>query len=183
MQKITWTNEFTLPKYNSLGQEINYTAGEKDLNNIYYTAQNSSISGNMQEGYIITNTFEVPNETVTMPVTKVWNDSNNKAQKRPESVTMVLTATSTTPEQIPEEYREIRQTLTDSNVNGTDANKWNYTFSNLPRYDDYGNEITYLLSEEKNRRNRRNILYSRKHRNNRKYDRRVYSNKHIRSTK
>ena len=66
----------------------------------------------MQDGYTITNTFEVPNETINVPVIKVWNDNNNKAQKRPESVTMVLTATSTTTEQIPEEYREIRQTLT-----------------------------------------------------------------------
>ena len=142
-----WTYNFTLPKYNSLGQEINYTADEVDLGNTYY--KKTGIEGDMATGYTITNTFEVPDDTINVPVTKVWNDSNNKAQKRPESVTMVLTATSTTPEQIPEEYREIRQTLTDSNVNETDANKWNYTFSNLPRYDDYGNEITYLLSEEK----------------------------------
>ena len=29
--------------------------------------------------------------TVSVPVTKVWNDNNNKAEKRPESVTLKLT--------------------------------------------------------------------------------------------
>ena len=53
-------------------EKIEGTAG------IFYTVENTQIAGDTKQGYTITNTFEVPNETVTMPVTKVWNDNNNE---------------------------------------------------------------------------------------------------------
>ena len=49
----------------------------------------------MTEGYTITNKFVVPNDTIEVPVTKVWDDNINSAGKRPTEVTLVLTGDDT----------------------------------------------------------------------------------------
>ena len=130
-----WTAEIEVPKYDSLGREINYTVDEEELGNKFY--QKTGITGDMTGGYTITNTFEVPDETVSVPVTKVWNDNNNKAGKRPESVTLKLTGNG----------QEYTHELT-KEENPENANNWTYTFTRLPKYNRLGNEITYAISEE-----------------------------------
>ena len=66
----TWEYTFTdLPKYDANGDEIKYTIAEEqsdEENNKFYQ---SSIS---QSTYTVTNTFDVPDETVSIPVKKVW---------------------------------------------------------------------------------------------------------------
>ena len=140
-----WSHTFSVPKYNAQGQEINYTGDEADLGNIFYTAENKNIVGNMNSGFTITNKFVVPGDTISVPVTKVWDDNNNSAGKRPSSVTLVLTSNDATDVNSPYKY-----TLTaDSNVDLQDTNKWTYTFDNLPKYNSVnGDEIVYTLSEE-----------------------------------
>ena len=134
-----WTVDFTVPKYNSLGQEINYTVDEADLGSIFYTVGNKSISGDMTNGYKVTNTFEVPDEKVEVPVTKVWNDNSNKAGKRPQNVTVKLTGS---------DGQEYEYQMSKGNEVSGDTNTWKYTFTNLPKYDEKGNLVTYTLSEE-----------------------------------
>ena len=134
-----WTVEFTVPKYDSLGNEINYTVDEADLENIFYTKENSNITGDMTNGYTVTNSFEVPDETVEIPVTKIWDDNGNTAKKRPESVTVKLTGS---------DKKEYTQVLSVANVDKENTNNWTYTFRNLPKYDNLGNEVVYTLSEE-----------------------------------
>ena len=56
-----WRAEIEVPKYDSLGREINYTVDEEELGNKFY--QKTGITGDMTGGYTITNTFEVPDET------------------------------------------------------------------------------------------------------------------------
>ena len=99
----------------------------------------------MNSGFTITNKFVVPGDTISVPVTKVWDDNNNSAGKRPSSVTLVLTSNDATDVNSPYKY-----TLTaDSNVDSQDTNKWTYTFNNLPKYNSVnGDEIVYTLSEE-----------------------------------
>ncbi len=140
-----WSHTFSVPKYNEHGQEINYTADEADLGSIFYTEENKVIGGDMSSGYTITNKFVVPGDTISVPVTKVWDDNNNSAGKRPSSVTLVLTSNDATDVNSPYKY-----TLTaDSNVDLQDTNKWTYTFNNLPKYNSVnGDEIVYTLSEE-----------------------------------
>ena len=141
-----WSYEFKVPKYDDLGKEITYTVAEKDLNNIFYTTQNTKVTGNQTAGFTVTNTFEVPDEEVGVPVTKVWNDNNNIAQKRSEEITVILEG-----DQNPEtEGNEIRKeyTLTETNKNESNTNEWKYTFEDLPKYDTYGNEIEYTVKEE-----------------------------------
>ena len=133
-----WEYTFTdLPKYDSLGNEIEYTVEELDTGNIFYTKENSNVAGNMTQGYVITNTFQVPNEKVEIPVTKVWADNNNEAGKRPSSVTLKVTGNGQT----------YRQEVNSNNI-GSDNNTWTYTFTELPKYDSNGNEIEYTIDEE-----------------------------------
>ena len=72
-----------LPKYNKNGDEIEYTIDEEGTNSEFY--QKTDVN---QETRTITNTFKVPEETVTVKVTKNWVDFNNEAQKRPTNVTV-----------------------------------------------------------------------------------------------
>ena len=130
-----WKHTFSVPKYNADGNEINYTIDEKDLGNKFYTKENAVID---QDARTITNKFEVPDEKVSIKVTKVWDDNNNSAGKRPGKVTMVLTGAS----------QAHKQDLTVENADPSNNNNWIYTFNDLPKYDSKGNEINYILSEE-----------------------------------
>ena len=134
-----WSYTFTVPKYDVNGNIINYSANEADLGSIYYTNENKVISGDMTSGYTIRNRFRVPNDTIEIPVTKVWDDNGNKAGKRPTSLVVSLIGNG-------QEYQHILNSK--DNVDPTDSNKWVDTFANLPKYDEKGNEINYLLSEQ-----------------------------------
>ena len=131
-----WTYEFTVPKYDSLGNPINYTADEANLGNKFYTK--TGTTGSMTDGFTVTNTFAVPDETVEIPVTKVWDDDGNSAGKRPANITVKLTGNG----------QEYTQNLTATNADPDNSDNWKYTFSDLPKYDSFGNEINYVLSEE-----------------------------------
>ena len=132
-----WQYTFTgLPKYDAKGDEITYTISE-ELNNIYYTAENSEIVQPTTENGLtgtITNTFKVPDTTVDVTVVKNWNDSNNSAGKRPESVLVKL---------------EGNDGVTTRSMTLTAENGWTYTFTDLPKYNaTNGDEIVYTVSEE-----------------------------------
>ena len=72
-------------------------------------------------------------EFVDIPVTKTWNDSNDKDKNRPASVTVRLYADGV----------EV-----DSHVL-TAAENWSYTFTERPRYkEDHKTEIVYSVNED-----------------------------------
>ena len=80
-----------LDKYNSKGQEINYTVEEKEKNSgdlHFYTGvvgNVENISENSKK-VTITNTFKRPEDKTDVIVTKTWDDNSNEASKRPESI-------------------------------------------------------------------------------------------------
>ena len=130
-----------LPKYDENADIINYELSEENLNSIFYTEANTTID---QASKTVTNRFEVPDDTIDVEVTKVWNDSNNAEGVRPENVTLYLTGNG----------REKEITLTkanaiDGNTEGeTDtSSSWKGTITDLPKYDVNGNEINYVLDE------------------------------------
>ena len=131
----------------------------------------------MTEGYTITNTFEVPGDTINVPIVKVWDDNNNNAGKRPESIIVRIQGDTNT-EQAGNEINKT-ETINTSNVVQGNANNWAYTFTGLPKYNELGNEVEYKSNRRKNRRNIRNILYSRKYTNNRRHKTRLHNNKYI----
>ena len=114
-----WKHTFNnLPKYDATdGHEIEYKVQEEAIAN-YTTA----ISGTTTTGFTITNTIT---GKVSIPVTKVW------IGKKADSVTVNLYADG-----VKIDSKQL-----------TAANHWQYTFTNLDKYNN-GNEIRYTVKEE-----------------------------------
>ena len=115
-----WNYEFTGLPVNKAGNKIIYTIKEDKVNN-YDTTIN---------GYNITNTYTT---TTKVEGTKTWIDYENKDDTRPESITVNLLKNGT---------------KVDSKV-VTAANGWKYEFTNLDKYDENNNLITYTITEDK----------------------------------
>ena len=131
-----WNYKFTdLPKYNSQGNEIVYTIDEQEVTPSDLQFYNKSING-----LNIVNTFHVPDERISVNVSKHWEDSSNINGKRPESIKYVLTGEGNVTEQV----------VTGNTTSDTD---WNYTFTNLPKYNSQGNEIIYTIEEQEANQN------------------------------
>ncbi len=114
-----WHWDFSdLPKYED-GKEIVYTITEDAIDG--YT---STVSGSD-----VTNTY-TPDKT-TVSVTKSWQDKNDQAGKRPDSITVKLFANGV----------DTGKTLTLSK-----DNNWTASFGDLDVYKD-GQRITYTIEE------------------------------------
>ena len=131
-----WNYTFTnLPKYNAQGNEIIYTIEEQEANQNDLKFYVKQANGNYKNGFNMVNTFKVPLETVDISVNKHWVDDNNANGKRPVNIKYVLSGNGLTKEQV-----------VTGNTN-SDAD-WNYTFTNLPKYNSQGNEIVYTVDEQ-----------------------------------
>ena len=137
-----WSVEITgLPKYNDNGEEIQYTVEEREKNpedlKFYEAEENPVLVEDNQA--TIRNSFVKPDDTTTVTVSKVWNDNNDANAKRPESITL----------QVKDGEHVVKEQVVNiDNANNGDSNNWTYTFTNLPKYDDNGQEIVYTASEE-----------------------------------
>ena len=123
-----------LPKYNKNGDEISYDVNEVEVNDNDLFFYKSEKTENTENNFQFTNTFRVPtgeeNEQ-DITITKVWDDNNNEANKRPGSITLTLNGT-------------------DYSFNGDmKADKWTKVVEDLPIYDGNGDKIGYRV-EEKN---------------------------------
>ena len=131
-----WTYTFeNVSKYNGYGDVINYTVEEIEEQTEDLKFYEKKITGDKDSEYVITNKFKVPDEKIEINVNKTWEDNNNAANKRPQSIKYILKGGAAEVEQIVSGNRT------------TDAN-WNYTFTNLPKYNTQGNEITYTVEEQ-----------------------------------
>ena len=70
-------------------------------------------------------------EKIDIPVTKIWNDNDNEDGNRPTSITVNLFANGAP---------------VDSHVLTVEEG-WQFTFKELDRYDEAGNEIVYTVNE------------------------------------
>ena len=131
-----WSYKFTdLPKYNAQGNEIAYTVAEQEAATDGLKFYTNEISGEYKTGITIKNKFKVPEDKIEVEVTKHWEDNNNANHRRPTSIKYVLKGNGLTKEQ-----EVIGNISTDEN--------WNYTFTNLPKYNAQGNEIVYTVDEQ-----------------------------------
>ena len=83
---------------------------------------------------------------VNIPVSKVWEDENNKLNQRPTRVVFKLHGSDGS-----EYTKELAKPGTQGSTTTQDANnpnKWNDIFENLPKYDSNNEEIVYTLTEE-----------------------------------
>ena len=120
-----------LPIYDSNGNKINYTVKELNTNSLFYSLDNSVISGIENNKITITNKYERPQEKVEVDIKKEWDDNNNSAGKRPDSITANLYGNDVLVKSV-----ELNQ-----------ANNWYYEFNDLYKYDEEGNEIIYTVDE------------------------------------
>ena len=146
-----WSYSWTGLKKNvneaGLTREIRYTVAETAIPE-GYTAK---ITGNASTGYVITNTYEsgklviqkefdiepwepfVPDDSpMDIPVTKTWNDNDNKDGNRPGAVTVRLLA----------DGKEV------ANAQLSEANGWKNVFTGLPRMTDEKVKIEYTIIED-----------------------------------
>ncbi|MDO4283298.1 MAG: Cna B-type domain-containing protein [Clostridia bacterium] len=123
-EKNNWSYEFELAKYDSLGNEIEYTIDEKEVGSKFYEKVES------EEENVVVNRFVVPDEKVEIWVSKKWEDENDKYGIRPESVILQV--------KVGEEVVAEAEVKEDSN--------WKYKFE-VPKYDKLGNEIEYVIDE------------------------------------
>ena len=119
--KNTWNN---LPKYEN-GTEVKYTVEEVSIPEGYTLSYNTETAGKT----IITNSY-TPEET-SYRVEKVWNDNNNQDGKRPENIKVQL---------------KVNGNNEGEAVTLDKSNNWNYTWSNLPKYNN-GVKLVYSVEE------------------------------------
>ncbi|HIQ64016.1 MAG TPA: Cna B-type domain-containing protein [Candidatus Avichristensenella intestinipullorum] len=120
-----WQGVFEdLDAYDANGDMIRYTVSE-----VYIPDYQQAVTGDAEAGYVITNTYK--QEMISISGEKIWNDEDDRYQKRPESIVIKLWADG-----------ELIETLT-----VTEADEWAWSFDQLPKYD-RGTEIAYTISEE-----------------------------------
>ena len=125
----SWKGTFNdVAKYSS-GKEINYTIQENSV-----SGYSVSITGNVTNGFTVTNTH-IP-ETVNVPVTKIWNHTNN-IYKIPQEVKV----------QVKNGNSVVAEKVLNSGNKSENDNTWTWTFTNLPKYQNQGQEINYTVDE------------------------------------
>ncbi|WP_377863768.1 Cna B-type domain-containing protein [Bacillus sp. R86525] len=124
-EKGNWTFSFKdLPKYDEQGNEFKYTVSEVKVDR-YETKV---------EGTTITNTYKNTDKT-EVSGKKVWEDYNNKFNTRPEGITVQLLQNGA-------EFQT-------KEVKADEKGNWTFSFKDLPKYDEQGNEFKYTVSEVK----------------------------------
>ena len=128
-----WSYTFeNVPKYNDRNELINYTLEEEPVVQDEFKFYKKSISGDMNDGFDVTNTFKIPTETISVKADKHWADNSNQAKKRPTSIILRL--------------KNGAEIVEDKTLTGT-GDDWTYTFTNVPKYNQFGNEVNYSLEE------------------------------------
>ena len=154
---ITWEEEIDVDTFNqgsmydeTIEKDISVVYVDQDVTQnltntvvgkmeIYYPEEHSSNQGEIRLEEEQTASAEVAQDyRVSRTVTKVWDDNDDTKGRRPDSVTIRLTADERT------EYdgQELESVVL------SDLNGWTYTFENLPKYTEQGREIMYSVIEE-----------------------------------
>jgi len=119
-----------LPKYDKNGNIINYTVSEEPVKEgelDFYTG--------VTNGNIITNTFTRPEDTISIKITKKWEDTEKQKEKRPDTITLVVKN---------ESGEEITKTVSVDKTKNEEV----YTIDGLAKYDSNGKEINYTVDEK-----------------------------------
>lgn len=119
-----WEWTFTnLPKKNANGNDIVYTIEELSVD-----GYKTNIAGDVKNGFTVTNTLK---PTVEVTAKKVWVGDANRTDARPASIEFILKADG---------MEKTRKTV-------GEGEGWQWTFRNLPKENDDGNDIVYTIEE------------------------------------
>ena len=114
-----------LHKYEN-GREIVYTAEEKAVPAGYM----SVVTRNADGTFTITNSYTP--ETTEVSGTKIWKDAENQDRVRPDSIMVYL--------------KNGESVVAFKKV--TEAENWQYSFKDLPKYENRGKLISYTVDEK-----------------------------------
>lgn len=119
-----WEYTFTgLPKKNDAGNDIVYTVEELPVD-----GYKTKTTGDATRGFTVTNTLK---PTVEVTAKKVWVGDANRTDARPASVEFILKADG---------MEKTRKTV-------GEGEGWQWTFRNLPKEKEDGNDIVYTIEE------------------------------------
>lgn len=127
-----------LPKYNENGDVISYDVNEVEVkdNDLFFYKSDKEVIG--ENNFQFTNTFRVPtgeeNEQ-DITITKVWDDNDDKAQKRPENVKLTLNENDYTLNAYNDEDKDTKD-------------EWTLTVPDQAIYDSNGDKIIYTVEEK-----------------------------------
>ena len=131
-----WKVEFTqLDKYTKDGNLIKYSVKENNVNEYYTDSYSTPVVEGNHTTITVTNTLKYEMIKISVEATKVWDDGDNKAGVRPNSVEFELYANKVT--------TNTKQTV--SKVEN--SNVWKTTFEGLQKYTADGEEIIYTFKE------------------------------------
>ena len=117
-----WSYVFAnLPKVDQDGEPYRYSIKEEAVPG--YTTDIDQATG------VITNTLI----TTQLTGQKIWKDDNDAAGLRPDSITVNLLQNG----------KKLAETIVESD----EESQWNFTFENLPVYDQTGTEFDYTITE------------------------------------
>ena len=122
--------------------KVGYVVKQEDIDAVLETEQNEIISKDIiniataTDGKTtVEDDDDMPvNPDVTINVNKNWQDNDNQDGKRPEKITVELYRNN--------ENEPVETVTIDA------SSEWKHVFSNLPKYDEDKNEITYRVVEE-----------------------------------
>ncbi len=121
-----------LPRYDENGDEIDYTAQETFTSEFYKLKENGISKTKDSNGNVkveFTNKFELPADNKKdITLKKVWEDNGNKSGKRPNSIVLQLNGKN-------------------HKLTGENGNEWTKTIKNQPIYNEDGEEISYIVTE------------------------------------
>ena len=120
-----WTHTWSSLDEKKNGQIIKYTVEETTVVDGYTT----TITGDATGGYVVENQHTP--ETVDVSGSKTWADDNDQYSMRPASITVKLLADD----------------VVIKSIDVTEADNWEYSFTNLPKYRDNGVQIKYSVAE------------------------------------
>lgn len=129
-----WNGIFeNIPMYDENGNQIDYTVVEKEVNTNDLYFYDTNVQKNSANSFVVTNTFNVPDEKIDIEVTKVWEDENNVNGLRPQEIKLQVKNGDTV--------------VQEQTINVESGNEQSYTFTGLDKYDELGNEIKYTVDE------------------------------------
>ncbi|MFR5028811.1 MAG: Cna B-type domain-containing protein, partial [Coprococcus sp.] len=117
----------TSAAFDGYTHKVTYTVGSSTGN----TAADVVISSSTSSLVTVANEYKA---FITVSGTKVWDDNNNQDGKRAEDIKVRLMNGTT----------EVASKTVTPDASGN----WNFSFADLPKYDDNGNEIAYTVKED-----------------------------------
>ena len=117
--------------------------GQQSANGLYNN--NATIENGSTASMTFRNTFKEPTDTTSFEVNKVWMDRRENVIPAPDNASVVLTLYQQVRGQISSTGRTI--TLDGTADNDGEINSWQAVFTDLPKRDGNGRQITYMVRE------------------------------------